>query len=149
MLPRRARMDLGAMAMKGYSVFPKAPALLEPHHQIAYCHIQDTRCGEGLTPLQRNSRCILQPQPTGQWNFEIQLDHLILTRMIIKKIKKEEKRESANHRVKIKKSKKRDKYSELAKEERKLCNMRVTVIPIIIDALGAVPGGLERGLKAL
>ena len=31
----RARVDLGAMAMKGYSAFPKAlPALLEPHHQI-------------------------------------------------------------------------------------------------------------------
>ena len=29
-----ARVDLGAMAMKGYSAFPKAPALLEPHHQI-------------------------------------------------------------------------------------------------------------------
>ena len=24
--------------MKGYSAFPKAPALLEPHHQIVYCH---------------------------------------------------------------------------------------------------------------
>ena len=31
-LPLRARVDLGAMAMKGYSVFPKALALLEPHH---------------------------------------------------------------------------------------------------------------------
>ena len=29
MLPHRARVDLGAMAMKGYSAFPKAPALLE------------------------------------------------------------------------------------------------------------------------
>ena len=29
-LPLRARVDLGAMAMKGYSAFPKAPALLEP-----------------------------------------------------------------------------------------------------------------------
>ena len=28
------RVDLGAMAMKGYSASPKAPALLEPHHQI-------------------------------------------------------------------------------------------------------------------
>ena len=26
--------ELGAMAMKWYSAFPKAPALLEPHHQI-------------------------------------------------------------------------------------------------------------------
>ena len=33
-LPLRARVDLGAMAMKGYSAFPKAPALLESHHQI-------------------------------------------------------------------------------------------------------------------
>ena len=33
-LPLRARVDLEAMAMKGYSVFPKVPALLEPHHQI-------------------------------------------------------------------------------------------------------------------
>ena len=29
-----ARVDLGAMAIKGYSAFPKVPALLEPHHQI-------------------------------------------------------------------------------------------------------------------
>ena len=33
-LPLGARVDLGAMAMKGYSVFPKAPASLETHHQI-------------------------------------------------------------------------------------------------------------------
>ena len=32
-LPFQARKDLGAMAMKGYFAFPKAPALLEPHHQ--------------------------------------------------------------------------------------------------------------------
>ena len=30
----RARVDLEAMAMKGCSVFPKAPALLKLHHQI-------------------------------------------------------------------------------------------------------------------
>ena len=56
--------------MKGHSEFPKAPALLEPHHQI-YCHIQDTRWGS-RTPLQRCSRFILQPQATGQnicWVF--------------------------------------------------------------------------------
>ena len=35
MLPLQARVDLGAMAVKGYSAFPKAPALLEPHQQIA------------------------------------------------------------------------------------------------------------------
>ena len=51
MLPLRARVDLGAMAIKGYSTFPKAPALLEPHHQIVKCHNQDTCWGGGLTPF--------------------------------------------------------------------------------------------------
>ena len=31
---------------------------------LVYCQIQDTRWGS-LTPLQRCSRCILLPQPTG------------------------------------------------------------------------------------
>ena len=34
MLPLRAKVDLGAVAMKRYSAFPEAPALLKPHHQI-------------------------------------------------------------------------------------------------------------------
>ena len=33
-LPLRTTVDLGARAMKGYSAFPKAPASLEPPHQI-------------------------------------------------------------------------------------------------------------------
>ena len=32
MLLLQARVDMGAMAIKGYSYLPKAPALLEPHH---------------------------------------------------------------------------------------------------------------------
>ena len=34
MLPPQARVDLGAMAMKSYSEFPKASVSLESHHQI-------------------------------------------------------------------------------------------------------------------
>ena len=30
------------MAMKGYSTFPKATALLKTHHQIVKCHIKNT-----------------------------------------------------------------------------------------------------------
>ena len=64
-LPLRARVDLGAIAIKGYSAFPKAPASLEPHNQTAV--ISRTLVGGGgLTTLQRCSQCILQPQPTGQ-----------------------------------------------------------------------------------
>ena len=33
-LTLQARVDMGAMAMKGYSAFPKAPASLESHYQI-------------------------------------------------------------------------------------------------------------------
>ena len=43
-----------------------------------------------------------------------------------------------DHRVKIKESKKRDKYSDLARELRKQWNMRVMVIPIVIGMLGMV-----------
>ena len=64
MLPPRDRVSLKVMAIKGYSPFPKAPALLEPHHQIVKCHIYDTLL-ESPTLLQRCSRYILQPQPTG------------------------------------------------------------------------------------
>ena len=33
-LPCRASVDLEAMAIKGYSAFPKAPVLPGPYHQI-------------------------------------------------------------------------------------------------------------------
>ena len=49
MLPLQVRVDLGAMVMRGYSIFPKAPALLEPHHQIVYRHMRDT-CWWGSYP---------------------------------------------------------------------------------------------------
>ena len=54
MQPFRVWVDMGVMAMKGCSAFPKAPASLEPHHQIIYCHIQDTRWG-GVLPLCRGA----------------------------------------------------------------------------------------------
>ena len=49
MLPLRPKMDLGTKAIKRYSAFPKAPALLEPHHQIVLCHI----VGWGVLPICR------------------------------------------------------------------------------------------------
>ena len=44
MLPRRARVDLGVMAIKGYSA-----GLLEPRHQIASV-ISRTLVGDGFYP---------------------------------------------------------------------------------------------------
>ena len=65
-LPLRSRVDLGAMAMKGYSAFPKSPSLLEPLHQIVLCHILDT-LWKNLSPMQRSSQCILLLQPSGPY----------------------------------------------------------------------------------
>ena len=61
LLPLRPRVDLGVMAMNGYTAFQKAPELQELHHQIVLCHIQDTH-GRSLTCLKKCSRCILQSQ---------------------------------------------------------------------------------------
>ena len=50
----------------------------------------------------------------------------------------------AHHRVKLKESEKRDKYLDLARElKKKLCYIKVTVIPIVLSALGLVEG-LEK-----
>ena len=61
--PLRARVNWEVLAMKGYSTFPKAPALLDPHHQMFYCYIEDTRWF--FTPQQRYSRCVVQTKLTG------------------------------------------------------------------------------------
>ena len=44
----------------------------------------------------------------------------------------------AKHRVEIKENEKRDRYLNLARELKKLLNMKVTVIPIVIVALGTI-----------
>ena len=55
----------------------------------------------------------------------------------------------ADHRVKLKESKERDKYLDLARELKKLWNMKVTVITVVIGALGTVTKGLVQGLEDL
>ena len=56
---------------------------------------------------------------------------------------------STDHKVKLKESEKKDKYLDLARELKKLWNMKVTFIPIIIGVLGTVTKGLLKGLKNL
>ena len=80
------------------------------------------------------------------WDFDIQTDHLISARrphLIIIKKKKTCKifdfAVPADHRIKLKECEKRNKYLDLARELKKLWNMKVTIIPIVIGAKG--PGG--------
>ena len=55
----------------------------------------------------------------------------------------------AEHRIKLKECEKKDKYLDLARELKKLWNMKVTIILIVIDAFGTVTKGLLKGLEDL
>ena len=53
----------------------------------------------------------------------------------------------ADHSEKLKESEKKDKYLDLARELKKQWNMKVTIIPAIIGALGTVIKGLIKELE--
>ena len=88
------------------------------------------------------------------WDFNIQTDHLIPARrpdlIIINKRKRICKivdfAVPVEHRINLKENEKKDKYLDLARELKKLWNMKVTIVPI---ALGTVTKGLLKGLEDL
>ena len=90
-------------------------------------------------------------------DFEIQTGQLILARrpnftIIIKKERTCRIMDFAvlvDHRVKVKECEKRDKYPDLTGELKKLCNMKVMIIPIVIGALGTATKGIIQGLEDL
>ena len=54
------------------------------------------------------------------------------------------------HRINLKEcEKKKDKYLDYARELKKLWNMKVTIVPIVIGALGTITKGLLKGLEDL
>ena len=55
----------------------------------------------------------------------------------------------AGHRIKQKEYEKKDKYLDLTRELKKMWNMQVTIIPIVIGAFGTVTKGLLKGLVDL
>ena len=95
------------------------------------------------------------------WDFHIHTDHLISARrpdlIIINKKKKRKKRTykvvdfavPADYRIKLKEYEKKDQYLDLARELKKVWNMQVTIILIVIDAFGTVTKGLLKGLEDL
>ena len=90
-------------------------------------------------------------------DFNIQTDHLIPARrpdlIIINKKKRTCKTVDfavpADHRIKLKQCEKKYKYLDFARELKKLWNMQVTIIPIVIGAFGTVTKGLLKGLEDL
>ncbi len=95
------------------------------------------------------------------WDFDIQTDYLISVRrpdlIIVNNNNNNKKRSckivdfavSADHRIKLKESEKKDKYLELARKLKKLWNMQVTITLIVIGAFGTVTKGLLKGLEDL
>ena len=53
----------------------------------------------------------------------------------------------ADHRIKLKESEKKDKYLDLARELKKLWNIKVTIIPIVSGTFGTVTEGLLNELE--
>ena len=53
----------------------------------------------------------------------------------------------ADQRIKLKECEKTDKYLDLARELKKLWNMKVSVVPIVIGAFGTVTEGLLKDLE--
>ena len=54
-----------------------------------------------------------------------------------------------DHKINLKESKKKDKYLDLARELKKLLNMNVTIVPIVIGAVGTITKGLLKGKEDL
>ena len=53
----------------------------------------------------------------------------------------------ADHRAKLKESEKKDKYPDFARELKKLWNMKVIVISVVIGSLGTFNKGVIKGLE--
>ena len=90
------------------------------------------------------------------WYFDIHTDHLILARrpdlIIINKKKRRickivDFAVPVDHRIKLKRCEKKDMYLDFARELKKLWNMKVTIVPIVISALGTITKGLLKGLE--
>ena len=91
------------------------------------------------------------------WDFNIQTDHLIPARrpdlIIINKRKRICKivdfAVPVDHRINLKECEKKNKYLDLARQLKKLWNMKVTIVPIVIGTLGTITKWLLKGLEGL
>ena len=91
------------------------------------------------------------------WDFDIHTDNEISAKspdlIIINKKKRTCKivdfAVPADHRIKQKECEKKEKYLNLARELKKLWNMKVSIVPIVIGAFATVTEGLLKGLEDL
>ena len=92
-----------------------------------------------------------------RWDFDIHTDYLISARRLDLIIIKKKKRickivdfaVPADHSIKLKECKKKNKYLDLARELKKLWNTKVRIVQIAIGAFGTVTKGLLKDLEDL
>ena len=92
-----------------------------------------------------------------RWDFDIHTYHQISSKrpdlIIINKKKRICKTVDfaalADHRIKLKECEKKDKYPDLARELKKLWNMKVTIVPNVIGGFGTKSKELLKGLEDL
>ena len=90
-------------------------------------------------------------------DFDIHTDYLISARrpdliIILKKkriCKIVDFAVPADHRIKLEKCDKKDQYIDIARELKKLWNMKGTIVPIMIGAFRTITGRLLKGLEDL
>ena len=148
------------MAMKGCSAFPKAPASLSLTIR-SFSIISGTHMGRSYPSAEvqsvysialadwaigfwDTSRSTNVGQTTRQW--------LSTTTTTTATTKKRtcwiiDFAVSVHYILKLKESRKRNMYLDLARELKNLWNMKVTVICIVIGALGTVPKGVVKKLE--
>ena len=54
-----------------------------------------------------------------------------------------------DHRINLNECEKKNKYLDLARELKKLWNMKVMIVPIAVGAFGTISKGLLKGLEDL
>ena len=83
------------------------------------------------------------------WDFDIRKDHLISARRPHLIVINKKKENLAKFSTLLSQHEKKDKYLYLARELKKLWNMKVTIVPIVIGAFGTIKKGLLKGLEDL
>ena len=91
------------------------------------------------------------------WDLNIQTDPLIPARRPDITLINKKKRicrivdfaVPADNRINLKENERKDKYLDLARELKKLWNMKVTIVPIVIGTLGTLTKGLLKDLEDL
>ena len=93
------------------------------------------------------------------WDFNIQTDYLRPGQKTRPYNNQQQKKKRickivdfavpVDHRINLKKYEKKDMYVDLARELKKLWNMKVTIVPIVIGTFGTTTKGLLKGLEDL